>query len=53
MTKEAAMTEDEAIRAILIGMEIVQTLKSQGYEILATGEMGSETRRRAAQLRLF
>lgn len=40
MTKEAAMTEDEAIRAILIGMEIVQTLKSQGYEILATGEMG-------------
>ena len=40
MTREAAMTRTEAIRAILTGIEIVGILKSKSYEILATGEMG-------------
>lgn len=40
MTREAAMTRTEAIRAILTGIEIVGMLKSKSYEILATGEMG-------------
>ena len=40
MTREAAMTRTEAIRAILTGIEIVGMLKSKSNEILATGEMG-------------
>ena len=40
MTREAAMTRTEAIRAILTGIEIVGMLKSKSYEILATGENG-------------
>ncbi|MCI8551087.1 MAG: nicotinate-nucleotide--dimethylbenzimidazole phosphoribosyltransferase [Lachnospiraceae bacterium] len=38
--KEPAMGKEEALRAILVGMELAGRLKSQGYEILATGEMG-------------
>lgn len=38
--KEPAMTEEEAIRAIAVGIEMVHTCKEQGYKILATGEMG-------------
>lgn len=38
--KEPAMTEDEALKAIHIGMEKVEHLKKQGYDILGTGEMG-------------
>lgn len=38
--KEPAMSREEALRAVLIGMEIAGQLKAQGYEILATGEMG-------------
>ena len=34
------MTKEEALRAILVGMELAGNLKRQGYEILATGEMG-------------
>ena len=37
---EPAMTKEEALRAILVGMELAGNLKRQGYEILATGEMG-------------
>ena len=39
-SKEPAMTEEEAIRAIATGMELVYSCKEQGIKILATGEMG-------------
>lgn len=35
-----AMSREQAIKAILIGIEKVRELKKEGYEILATGEMG-------------
>lgn len=37
---EPAMTEEEAIKAIFAGIEIVFECKKKGYKILATGEMG-------------
>lgn len=37
---EPAMTTDEVWQAIQVGIDIVQGLKQQGYDILATGEMG-------------
>ena len=40
MTKEPAMTREEAVKAILIGINAVKSCKEAGYEILATGEMG-------------
>ena len=39
-SKEPAMTREEAVRAIFTGIEIVETCKRKGYQILATGEMG-------------
>lgn len=39
-SKEPAMTEEEAVRAILTGIEIVAECKEKGYQLLATGEMG-------------
>lgn len=38
--KEPAMTEEEAIKAIFTGIEMVFECKEKGYKILATGEMG-------------
>lgn len=38
--KEPAMTQEEAIQAIFTGIEIVSACKEEGYQILATGEMG-------------
>ena len=38
--KEPAMTRQEALQGILIGMEIAGRLQKQGYTVLATGEMG-------------
>lgn len=38
--KEPAMTEEEAIRAIFTGIDLVCECKEKGYRILATGEMG-------------
>lgn len=38
--KEPAMTEQEAVRAVFTGMELVSDCKKKGYHILATGEMG-------------
>ncbi|MDO5292999.1 MAG: nicotinate-nucleotide--dimethylbenzimidazole phosphoribosyltransferase [bacterium] len=35
-----AMTREQAIEAIYVGMETVKELKGQGYRILGTGEMG-------------
>lgn len=34
------MTEEEAVRAIYTGMELVADCREKGYGILATGEMG-------------
>lgn len=38
--KEPAMTREEAIQAVLTGIEIVREKKEAGYDIIATGEMG-------------
>lgn len=38
--KEPAMTREQAEKAILVGIRMVEELKAQGYGILATGEMG-------------
>jgi nicotinate-nucleotide--dimethylbenzimidazole phosphoribosyltransferase len=35
-----AMTKEQAVQAIEAGMELVRTCKAQGYQVLATGEMG-------------
>lgn len=40
MAKEPAMTKAEAWQAIEIGIREVARFKEQGYDILATGEMG-------------
>ncbi|WP_193726991.1 nicotinate-nucleotide--dimethylbenzimidazole phosphoribosyltransferase [Paenibacillus guangzhouensis] len=40
MAKGPAMTQDEAIQAILTGAEIVEAYVAKGYSIFATGEMG-------------
>lgn len=40
MTQEPAMTREEAIRAIEVGIDMVRELKEKGYQIIATGEMG-------------
>lgn len=40
MTREPAMTREECCQAILTGAELVETLKGQGYGLIATGEMG-------------
>lgn len=37
---EPAMTEEETLAAIQVGMELVASCRKQGYELLATGEMG-------------
>jgi len=38
--KEPAMTEEEAVRAVFTGVELVSDCKKEGYSLLATGEMG-------------
>ena len=35
-----AMTPQEAVRAIAVGMELVREYRDKGYRIIATGEMG-------------
>ncbi|MBA5850975.1 nicotinate-nucleotide--dimethylbenzimidazole phosphoribosyltransferase [Clostridium sp. cel8] len=40
MTKGPAMTRDEAIRAIEVGIEAVDELVKKGYDMFGTGEMG-------------
>lgn len=37
---EPAMSREETLQAILIGIETVRDLKLDGYKIIATGEMG-------------
>lgn len=38
--KQKAMSAQEAVKAIITGIEIVKELKDQGYQVLGTGEMG-------------
>lgn len=38
--KEPAMTREEAAKAVLAGIEIIEELKDQGYQAVAVGEMG-------------
>jgi nicotinate-nucleotide--dimethylbenzimidazole phosphoribosyltransferase len=40
IAKEAAMTRDQAIQAIEAGIEVVDNLVKEGYDLLGTGEMG-------------
>ena len=40
MVKEPAMTRDEAIRAIEVGIRIAEEKHAEGVQLLATGEMG-------------
>lgn len=40
MCKESAMTREEVIQAIAVGIEAVEVLTSEGYELFGTGEMG-------------
>ncbi len=35
-----AMTREQAVRAVEIGIELADSCREQGYEIIATGEMG-------------
>src|SRR5699024_11034686 len=39
-TKEAAMTYDEAVKSIEVGIEIGDKLYNEGYDILGVGELG-------------
>jgi cobyrinic acid a,c-diamide synthase len=40
IAKEAAMTKEQCLKAIQVGIDVVKELKEKGYTILATGEMG-------------
>lgn len=40
MTKGPAMTRQEAVRALEVGIQVAQEKKVQGFRVLATGEMG-------------
>ncbi|MEE0954976.1 MAG: nicotinate-nucleotide--dimethylbenzimidazole phosphoribosyltransferase [Eubacterium sp.] len=40
MTKRPAMTRQEAVRALEVGIQVAQEKKVQGFRVLATGEMG-------------
>lgn len=40
ITKEPAMTRAQAIQAIEAGIEVVDNLVKEGYDLLGTGEMG-------------
>ncbi|MCI9475321.1 MAG: nicotinate-nucleotide--dimethylbenzimidazole phosphoribosyltransferase [Emergencia sp.] len=40
LAKEAAMTREEAVRAILIGIEAAEAAKKAGVQLMGVGEMG-------------
>lgn len=40
IAKGPAMTREEALQAIEVGIEVVESLVNKGYQILGTGEMG-------------
>lgn len=37
---EPAMTEEEALQAVTVGMDLVKECKARGYRLIGTGEMG-------------
>lgn len=39
-TKEPAMSDDECIKAIFVGFNLIKDLYAQGYKMFGTGEMG-------------
>lgn len=54
MIKGPAMTREECIKAIEVGIEVVDDLVSKGYDLLGTGEMGiGNTTTSAAVLSVF
>lgn len=40
IAKEAAMSREDVIKAINVGIDVVKDLKKNGYDMLGTGEMG-------------
>lgn len=40
ITQGPAMSEEQAMRAIQTGIDLVEELKNKGYDIIASGEMG-------------
>ncbi|WP_040192459.1 nicotinate-nucleotide--dimethylbenzimidazole phosphoribosyltransferase [Clostridium culturomicium] len=40
MTQGPAMTREEVVKAIKVGIETVRDLKERGYDLIGTGEMG-------------
>ena len=40
MARRPAMTRDQALAAIAVGVELVKELKDRGYRLLVSGEMG-------------
>ncbi len=40
ISKEPAMTKEQAMFAVNVGIDMVAELKNEGYNLLATGEMG-------------
>lgn len=40
MTREPAMTREQAVKGIEAGIAMAEELKEKGYQVLATGEMG-------------
>lgn len=40
MAKEPAMTREQAIRSIEVGIEMAEELAGKGYQLICTGEMG-------------
>ncbi|MCD8395668.1 MAG: nicotinate-nucleotide--dimethylbenzimidazole phosphoribosyltransferase [Lachnospiraceae bacterium] len=38
--KEPAMSRDEAVKALMVGVSLAGELMGQGYDLIATGEMG-------------
>lgn len=40
MTKGPAMTREETIKAIEVGIQVAEMCKDKGYQIITTGEMG-------------
>ena len=54
MAREAAMSREEAVRAIEAGIEVAEQLAARGVGLLATGEMGiGNTTPSAAMLAVF
>lgn len=54
MIKGPAMTREECIKAIEVGIEVVDDLVAKGYDLLGTGEMGiGNTTTSAAVLSVF